>query len=119
MGHTRKRYPPTLKARIVLEILREEKSISELSSEHGIHPTMLHRWRQQAIENLSAVFASSESWRKEREEYQTRIEELYTEIGRLSTQLSWLKKRALMSTREERLDLLDWTNRELPISTER
>jgi transposase-like protein len=95
MGHTRKRYPPTLKARIVLEILREEKSVSELSSEHGIHPTMLHRWRQQAIENLSAVFASSESWRKEREEYQTRIEELYTEIGRLSTQLSWLKKQGI------------------------
>lgn len=41
MGHTRKRYPPTLKARIVLEILREEKSISELSSEHGIHPYLL------------------------------------------------------------------------------
>jgi len=30
-----------------------------------------------------------------REEYQTRIEELYTEIGRLSTQLSWLKKQGI------------------------
>ncbi|MHB8184425.1 MAG: transposase, partial [Candidatus Desulforudaceae bacterium] len=35
----RKRYPSSFKAQIVLEILKEEKTISQLASEHGIHPT--------------------------------------------------------------------------------
>ena len=36
----RKQHSPEFKAQIVLEILKEEKSISELASEYDIHPNL-------------------------------------------------------------------------------
>lgn len=91
----RKRYSPEFKAKVVVELLREQKSLSQLASEYGVHPTMLVRWRQQALENLPRVFARQEEWEVSRAEYEKRIEDLYTEIGRLTTQLSWLKKKGV------------------------
>lgn len=95
MGRTRKSYPPSFKAKVVLEMLKETKSITELSSEYGIHATQLHRWRKEFLEKLPQVFSREASWETEKAEYDEKIEELYTEIGRLSTQLSWLKKKGL------------------------
>ena len=89
----RKRYSPDLKARIVLEMIKEHKSVSELAAEHGIHPKMLHRWRSQAVENLSQVFSDKDNVADVKAEYEKKIEELYIEIGRLTTQLAWLGKK--------------------------
>ena len=41
----RKRYTPQFKAKVVREILREEKSISQLSAEYGVHATQLRKWK--------------------------------------------------------------------------
>jgi transposase-like protein len=96
MKNTRKQYTAEFKARIVREILREEKSISELISEYGIAKTVLYRWRDQALSGLPTLFqdtkqdeqtAREHAWEQEREE-------LYAEIGRLTTQLNWLKKKS-------------------------
>jgi len=95
MGQTRRNFPPNLKAKVVLEMLKETKSVSELSSEYGIHATVLHRWRREVLENLPSLFARKDDWATEKAQYEGKIEELYTEIGRLSTQLSWLKKKGL------------------------
>jgi transposase len=45
-----------MKAQIVLEILKEEKSISELASEHDMHPNQLSRWKREALENFHQLF---------------------------------------------------------------
>lgn len=95
MGEIRKQYSPTFKARVVLELLRETRSVSELAAEYGVHPTQLQRWRKAALEKLPQVFARESSWEEEKARYDARINELYAEIGRLSTQLNWLKKKGL------------------------
>jgi transposase-like protein len=56
MATTRRKFTPEEKARIVLEILKEEKSVSQLASEHGIHTSVLNRWKLEAIQNLSQLF---------------------------------------------------------------
>lgn len=93
----RKRHSPELKAQIVLEMLKEQKSITELASEHGLHPAQLHRWRNQAVANLSQVFSDRENAAALKMEYERKIEDLYTEIGRLTTQLAWLGKKGIRS----------------------
>ncbi|ATY85617.1 hypothetical protein CVV65_12330 [Kyrpidia spormannii] len=40
-----------------MELLTEEKTIAQLASEYGVHPTMLHRWKKTAVDNLSSLFA--------------------------------------------------------------
>lgn len=95
MGQIRKRYSPAFKAKVVLELLKETRSVSELSAEYGVHSTQLHRWLKEAVENLPQVFAQQTDWQAEKARYDAQINELYAEIGRLSAQLSWLKKKGL------------------------
>ncbi|WP_258111955.1 transposase, partial [Alicyclobacillus sp. SP_1] len=52
----RKHYTAAFKAQVVLELLKEEKTIAQISSEYGIHFTMLHKWKKTALENLASVF---------------------------------------------------------------
>ena len=49
---TRKQYPATMKAKIVLEILKEEKSIPQIASTYGIHPSILNRWKNASRNSL-------------------------------------------------------------------
>jgi putative transposase len=83
------------KAQLVLEMLREDKTIAQIASENGIHPNQLHRWKKQALENLSQLFEEDRKGEKAREaEHERQLDQLYAEIGRLSAQLSWLKKKS-------------------------
>lgn len=91
----RKRYTPEFKSKIVLEILKEEKSLSQLSSEHGIHVNQLRKWKKQAESQLPEVFTDQNKKQREmKADYEKQIENLYGEVGRLTTQLSWLKKKS-------------------------
>ncbi len=51
-----KRYPDEVKAWIVVEIMKEEKSVAQLAAEHGIHTNVLNRWKTEATQNLSQQF---------------------------------------------------------------
>jgi len=74
--------------------LREEKSISQISSEYSVHPTQLRKWKRQALAGLPDLFMSeSKGKRDEIKKLETEQECLYAEIGRLTTQLNWLKRR--------------------------
>lgn len=92
------------------ELLKEEKSIGEIASEYGVHPTMLHRWKNTAVDNLSSVFEdegknSAAALKKEHEKETT---QLYSKIGKLTTQLEWLKKKlASDRTPEERRAMVE------------
>ena len=91
----RKRYTPAQKAAIVLELLKEEDTLSQIASRHGVHPNLLRKWKAQALEGLLNLFADDEKDKRALEaEHQRQLDELYGEIGRLSTQLAWLKKKS-------------------------
>ena len=52
----RKHFSASQKAQIALEILKEEKPVSQIASENGVHPNVLYRWKKQALENLPKLF---------------------------------------------------------------
>lgn len=89
----RKQYSPQFKAKVVQEILREEKSISQLSSEYGVHVTQLRKWKRKVLDGLPDLFRAEQHKNDEIKKLSTEQECLYAEIGRLTTQLNWLKKK--------------------------
>lgn len=90
-----KRISASLKAQIVLEALREDKSVTQIASENQIHPNQIHKWKKQALENFSQLFEEDRQGLLAKEaEHERQLNELYAEIGRLSAQLSWLKKKS-------------------------
>ena len=89
----KKSYTATFKAQLVLELLKETKTISQLSSEYGVHPNVLREWRQAAIKGLPDIFENRDSLTEARAAYERQLEDLYAEIGRLTTQVNFLKKK--------------------------
>ena len=93
MAKKRKRHSAALKAKIALAALKERKTVSQLASEHRIHPTQIHHWKRQLLEGAVEIFENGHSAKRE-EEYGRREAELYQEIGRLNMEFEWLKKKS-------------------------
>lgn len=91
----RKTYTSEFRKRVVLEILKEEKTISEIASEYEVHPSQLKKWKTQVLERLPEIL---EDGRRKGDvqaaAYQKQIQDLYAEIGELTTKLNWLKKKS-------------------------
>jgi putative transposase len=92
--NTRKYYSPAFKAQLVQELLREEKTVSQLAAEHGIHPNQLHKWRSVALDGLPSLFSRTDSTAALKSAHAQEVEDLYAQIGRLTTQLAWLKRKS-------------------------
>ena len=91
----KKRYKPKQKAQIVLEILKEERTVTQISSEYGIHTSQLYKWKNQALEGLPNLFEEDLKTEKAlKAKHEKQLKDLYAEIGRLTTQLNWLKKKS-------------------------
>jgi len=91
----RKNYSPEAKAKIVLEVLRGDEMPNEIASKYGIHPTVLTRWKTQAIQNLPQTFENETvKIRKRAKEAEKEKNELYQQIGKLTAQIEWLKKKS-------------------------
>lgn len=48
----RRTFPPEQKANIVLELLKENKTIAELAAEYQIQPNQLQHWKSEAFEKM-------------------------------------------------------------------
>jgi transposase-like protein len=94
MTAMRKHYTPILQAKVVLELLKDEKPLTQIASEHGIHPTQLRDWKKQALDGLPELFAEVTEAARATAAQERKQEELYAEIGRLTTQVAWLKKKS-------------------------
>jgi len=90
----KKTYTPEFKAQVVREILREQKTMSEIASEYGIHPVQLSQWKKAALDNLAAVFVDERKVTKQRRLQEQEMDRLYARVGKLSTQLEWIKKKS-------------------------
>jgi transposase-like protein len=91
----RKSYTQTFKVKVVLEILKEEKTLSELSSQYGVHVNQLRQWKKTALDQLPQLFDRKRNDQDRMQaEYEEKIDRLYGEVGRLTTELSWLKKKS-------------------------
>ena len=90
----RKQYSASFKAEAVKELMKEEKTISQLASEIGVHPTQLKEWKKIALQGLPELFSREGQIRERSQEQEQRVNELYGEIGRLTTQVNWLKKKS-------------------------
>lgn len=92
---TRKQYTPEEKARMALEALRGERTINEIASENNIHPNVLSRWKIEAEKNLYTLFQDNAAKeRRAKKAHDDELQDLYAQIGKLTTQNEWLKKKS-------------------------
>ena len=94
MAKKRKRPSASLKAKVALAAVKEVKTVSELSSQFGVHSTQIHQWKRQLLERAEEVFENPRSNTGKAQEQEALVGELYEQIGRLKMELEWLKKKA-------------------------
>jgi transposase len=86
---TRKRYNAEFKAKVALEAIRGELTVSQLGAKYSLHQTMINSWKKQAIDKLSTLFAQKSDVGKTSD---TEVEKLHAKIGQLVVERDFLAK---------------------------
>ena len=87
---TRKRYSAEFKAKVAIEAIKGEMTLSEIGAKHGIHQTMINGWKKQVVDNLSTIFEQKSSARHK--DPQADVEKLHAKIGQLIVERDFLVK---------------------------
>ena len=89
----RNSYQASFKGKVALEALKENKTLSDLAQEYKIHPAQINKWKIQASKGISQLF---EDKRRKKAAPEVDIEALYAQLGKLQSQLEFLKKKTGM-----------------------
>ncbi|MBU4121916.1 MAG: transposase [Proteobacteria bacterium] len=86
----RKKYPPSFKAKVALEAIKEQKTSAELASLYQVHPGQIRNWKAVVLKGLLDLFSNRRKGKEQDNE--KLIAELYRQIGQQKVDLDWLKK---------------------------
>ena len=92
MSRKRRQYDAQFKLRVALEAARGLKTISQIASEHNLHPNLVSSWKKHLIEEGGSLFGTTTA--RQQREQAAQEAALYEQIGRLKMELEWLKKKA-------------------------
>lgn len=90
MTGKRKRYSAEFKARVALEALRGELTVSQLATKHGVHQTLIGDWKRQALDGLATVFSGKADAKEGMREED--VEKLHAKVGQLVVERDFLAK---------------------------
>ena len=88
---SRKQFTSEFKSKVAIEALKGHKTINELSTEFGVHPTQINNWRNQLITLSKSAFSGKVE--KEQQLLEEECDRLYAQIGKQKVELDWLKKK--------------------------
>jgi len=86
----RRKFTAEFKSKVALESLQERATLSELSKRYEVHPNVIVQWKKSLKENSFRVFQESHPEKDDRDKL---IESLYKEIGTLTMDVNFLKKK--------------------------
>ena len=86
----RRRHDDSFKARVALDALKGELTISELASKYEVHPNQIRQWRKQLLDNASEIFSRKRDPRID--ELEQVKDELYKKIGKQDVEIDFLRK---------------------------
>ena len=87
----RKTYDDSFKARVALEAIKGERTISEIASQYEVHPNQIIQWKKRLLEKVADVFSRKKD--PQLDEQEKLVEELYKKIGQQNIELEFLKKK--------------------------
>ncbi len=90
MSTKRGQYTSEFKARVVLDSLRGDLTLNEISTKYNTHSTQINRWKQQGLLAIKTCFNGKQE--KGIQSNQALVDDLYRQIGQLSCENDFLKK---------------------------
>jgi len=95
MKRTRRTFSAEFKAKVALEAIKEVKTVSELAQIHQVHPNLIGLWKKEFLANVGKVFAANTDEKEEINKLKKENDDLVHQIGELTVDINWLKKKVL------------------------
>ena len=95
----RKTHDAAFKAKVALEAVKGEKTITKIASGYSVHPNQIRQWRARLLERLPEMFSQQKSQNEKSQD--ELVAELFRQIGQLKVELDWLKKSRNSSCRRK------------------
>ena len=89
---TRTTYSADFKAKLALEVIKGNRTLTEIASDAQVHPNLLTQWKRQLLESLPTAFSDKRA--RENKEQEALTDQLYQQIGQLKVELDFLKKKS-------------------------
>jgi putative transposase len=91
MDRARRKFSSALKARVAIEAIKAQRSVTELAGEHQVHPSQITQWKKQLLESAEGVFSDRRA--SEKRDQEELLAKLYQQIGQMKVELDWLQKK--------------------------
>jgi transposase-like protein len=95
MSEKRRNHTPKFKAKLALEALKEERSVSEIAADHNLNPNLVRRWRDDLTTNAEKVFDQSRQIKDQKlkeEALEAERDELLKAVGTATVERDWLRR---------------------------
>ena len=86
----RRKLDGAAKARVAVAAIKGDTTTAEICSKYGVHSSQVSKWKKMALDELPRILGARSRQVSENERL---VSELYQEIGRLTMELDWLKKK--------------------------
>ena len=93
MKNKRRSFSASFKAKIAIEAIKEQMTLSELAQKYQLHPNQIALWKKEFLNNAESVFDRNKVQEADLESLRKQQGDLYKEIGRLKIEGDWLKKK--------------------------
>lgn len=90
----KRKFTSDYKVKVVLEVLREERTLGEIASAKGINPNQVSRWKREFLERAPGMFDESRMTRaqeKADQEQEAEKNRMLKTIGQLTMERDYLK----------------------------
>ena len=87
----RRNHNAGFKARVALEAVKGERTVSELAAEYGVHPAMIRQWKKALLDGAADIFERGGKRAPEIDEETVRS--LHAKIGELAVANDFLSRK--------------------------
>lgn len=96
MSRKMKQYSTAFKTKLVLEVLKGDKTLNEIASEHNVIPKNLQNWKKIFLENAEMAMEPAKAVKEYKEEIkdlQAKNDEYAKTVGKMTIELEWTTKK--------------------------
>jgi len=118
MSRKRTTYSTELKTKLVLELLKEEKTLVEIAKENGITPNNLKNWKKIFLENAEMAMEPSRAvkeYKDESKKLQEKIDEYAKTVGQLTVENNWMRGKLGSSESSSKKAVIDYELKTLSV----